>query len=151
MLRHDAWPESSCLSQSCMLTLRIFSNGLNPLSLRMRSQKTAFRETSRYGKKLLNPRVKYSKQSSVLCSSSCTTEQNGRACLKTTNNLPDTRHEVIAESTDGEEDKAYPLHVKIPQVTRTDPEIRTHEVEDAIKCLAFTTLWMPQKVTILGK
>ena len=63
--------------------------------------------------------------------------ENGRARLKTTNNLPDAPHEVVAETPERQEDKVYPSHVKIPQPNGIDLPIRTHELEDAVKTLGF--------------
>ena len=71
---------------------------------------------------------------------------NGRARLKPLKDIPDTPHDVVVAIAEGEEDQVYPLHVKIPQPSGTDLPIRTHELENAEKCLAFTTLLMPRRV-----
>jgi hypothetical protein len=62
---------------------------------------------------------------------------NGRISLKILKNLPDTPHEVVVKTPEGEEDKVYPLYIKIPQPNGTDLQIRTHELEDAVKMLGF--------------
>ena len=68
---------------------------------------------------------------------------NGRDRLKTLSNLPDSPYEVVTETPEGEEDKVYPSHVKIPQPNGIDVPIWTHGLEDAVKMLGFIILWMP--------
>ena len=62
---------------------------------------------------------------------------NGRARLKTMNNLATPPYEVIVKKPAGEEDKVYSSHVKIPQPNGIDLPILTHELEDAVKMLGF--------------
>ena len=62
---------------------------------------------------------------------------NGRAHLKTTNNLLTAPYEVVVETPTGEEDNVYALHVMIPHPNGTDLPIPTPELEDAVKLLGF--------------
>ena len=71
---------------------------------------------------------------------------NGRARLKTMNDLVTPPHEVVVETPAGEEDNVHPSHVKIPQPNGIDLPIRTHELEDAVKMLGFYQSFVTSKI-----
>ena len=51
--------------------------------------------------------------------------------------MPDAPYNVVRESPEGEEDKVYPAHVKVPQPNGPGLPIQTHELKDAVKVLGF--------------
>ena len=53
------------------------------------------------------------------------------------NNLAKSPYEVVVETPAKEEDKVCPSHAMIPQPNGTDLQIRTCELEDAVKMLGF--------------
>ena len=53
------------------------------------------------------------------------------------NDLPTNPCKVVVETPSGEENKVYPLHVKIPQPNGTNLPIQTHALEGAVKMLGF--------------
>ena len=53
------------------------------------------------------------------------------------NNFLYAPREVIVKTPEVEKDKVYPSHSKIPTPNGIGLPIRTHELEDAVKMLAF--------------
>jgi hypothetical protein len=73
---------------------------------------------------------------------------NGRARLKTMNDLSPSPYEVVVETPAGEEDKVYPSHVKIPR-----PIFQSGHMswKMQLKCLVSTTPLTRRKATMSKK